>query len=98
MGERVYDPAAVEEYRLFLLELIGELEAEVVPVLATGTLSRAPAFGTAPGAADAASRYLESHAALWRNLQYLRGTLHGLEAALADSEGGETGFHFTFTV
>ncbi|MFB9658971.1 hypothetical protein ACFQS3_12825 [Glycomyces mayteni] len=97
MGERVYDPAAVEEYRLFLLELIGELEAEVVPVLSEGTLSRAPAFGTAPGAADAAARYLESHAALWRNLQYLRGTLHGMEAALAGSEGGDPGFFVAFT-
>ncbi|GAA2299858.1 hypothetical protein GCM10009853_065200 [Glycomyces scopariae] len=95
MGERVYDPAAVEEYRLFLLELIDELEGEVIPVLATGTLSRAPAFGTAPGAADAASRYLEFHAAMWRSLQYLRGTLHGLESALAETEGGDSGFFFT---
>ena len=81
--ERVFDPEAIEEYRLFLLELLDALENQVVPVLSTGTLSRAPAFGTAPGAAQNASgRYLEFHAATWRNLQYLRGTLHGMEAAL----------------
>jgi hypothetical protein len=90
--ERVFDPEAIEEYRLFLLELIETLENQVVPVLGTGTLSRAPAFGTAPGAAEnAAGRYLEFHAATWRNLQYLRGTLHGMEAALAAiaASGGE---------
>jgi hypothetical protein len=96
MGERVYDPAAVEEYRLFLLELIDELEGEVIPVLGTGTLSRAPALGTVPGAAEAAGRYLDFHAAMWRNLQYLRGTLHGMEAALAETEGGDGGIVFAF--
>ncbi|WP_112137198.1 hypothetical protein [Glycomyces dulcitolivorans] len=96
MGERVYDPAAVEEYRLFLLELIDELEGEVIPVLGTGTLSKAPALGTAPGAAEATARYLDFHAAMWRNLQYLRGTLHGMEAALAETEGGDGGIAFTF--
>jgi len=91
--ERVFDPEAIEEYRLFLLGLLDVLENQVVPVLGTGTLSRAPAFGTAPGAAEnAAGRYLEFHAATWRNLQYLRGTLHGMEAALAAvaASGGET--------
>ncbi|MCD0446708.1 hypothetical protein LO763_24115 [Glycomyces sp. A-F 0318] len=89
--ERVFDPEAIEEYRQFLLGLLETLENQVVPVLGTGTLSRAPAFGTAPGAADAAGRYLEFHAATWRNLQYLRGTLHGMEAALAAvaASGGE---------
>lgn len=90
--ERVFDPEAIEEYRLFLLELIETLENQVVPVLGTGTLSRAPAFGTAPGAAEnAAGRYLEFHAATWRNLQYLRGTLHGMETALTAvaASGGE---------
>ncbi|RRR96071.1 hypothetical protein [Glycomyces terrestris] len=86
--ERVFDAEAIEEYRQFLLGLIDQLEGQVVPVLGTGTLSRAPAFGTAPGAADAAGRYREFHAATWRNLQYLRGTLHGMEAALADIAGG----------
>ncbi|SDD67683.1 hypothetical protein [Glycomyces harbinensis] len=90
--ERVFDPEAIEEYRLFLLGLIDTLENQVVPVLGTGTLSRAPAFGTAPGAAEnAAGRYQEFHAATWRNLQYLRGTLHGMEASLAEAAvgGGE---------
>jgi hypothetical protein len=90
--ERVFDPEAIEEYRQFLLELLDTLENQVVPVLGTGTLSRAPAFGTAPGAAEnAAEQYLEFHAATWRNLQYLRGTLHGMEAALAlvAASGGE---------
>ncbi|MEU6248096.1 hypothetical protein [Glycomyces sp. NPDC047010] len=86
--ERVFDAEAVEEYRRFLLGLLDQLEGQVVPVLATGTLSRAPAFGTAPGAADgAAVQYAEFHAATWRNLQYLRGTLHGMEAALAAAAG-----------
>ncbi|MFB9658977.1 hypothetical protein ACFQS3_12855 [Glycomyces mayteni] len=86
--ERVFDAEAVEEYRQFLLGLLDQLEGQVVPVLATGTLSRAPAFGTAPGAADnAAVQYAEFHAATWRNLQYLRGTLHGMEAALAAAAG-----------
>jgi hypothetical protein len=89
--ERVFDAEAVEEYREFLLGLLDQLEGQVIPVLATGTLSRAPAFGTAPGAADnAAGRYQEFHAATWRNLQYLRGTLHGMEAALAEIAGGGT--------
>ncbi|MFG3341407.1 hypothetical protein [Glycomyces sp. NPDC048151] len=90
--ERVFDPEAIEEYRLFLLELLDALENQVIPVLGTGTLSRAPAFGTAPGAAEnAAGQYLEFHAATWRNLQYLRGTLHGMESALAvvAASGGE---------
>ena len=90
--ERVFDPEAIEEYRLFLLELLDALETQVIPVLGTGTLSRAPAFGTAPGAAEnAAGQYLEFHAAAWRNLQYLRGTLHGMEAALTvvAASGGE---------
>jgi len=82
--ERVFDRESIEEYRLFLLELIDALENQVIPVLGTGTLSRAPAFGTAPGAAEnATGQYLEFHAATWRNLQYLRGTLHGMETALA---------------
>ncbi|MEU5872372.1 hypothetical protein AB0A73_12545 [Glycomyces sp. NPDC047369] len=86
--ERVFDAEAVEEYRQFLLGLLDQLEGQVIPVLATGTLSRAPAFGTAPGAADnAAGQYTEFHAATWRNLQYLRGTLHGMEAALAAVAG-----------
>jgi len=90
MGERVFDPAAIEEYRQFLLELVEELEGEVIPVLTTGTLSRAPAFGTAQGAAEnATGQYAEFHAAAWRNLQYLRGTLHGLEEALAATTSGE---------
>ncbi|MQM25734.1 hypothetical protein [Glycomyces albidus] len=89
--ERVFDAEAVEEYRQFLLGLLDQLEGQVIPVLAAGTLSRAPAFGTAPGAADnAAVRYQEFHAATWRNLQYLRGTLHGMEAALAEVAGGGT--------
>ncbi|WP_026924060.1 hypothetical protein [Glycomyces arizonensis] len=87
--QRQFDPEAIEEYRLFLDELIDALENRVLPVLSTGTLSRAPAFGTAPGAAEnAAARYLEFHAATWRNLQYLRGTLHGLEASLAATAAG----------
>lgn len=90
--ERVFDPEAIEEYRLFLLELLDALENQVIPVLGAGTLSRAPAFGTAPGAAEnAAGQYQEFHAATWRNLQYLRGTLHGMEAALTvvAASGGE---------
>jgi hypothetical protein len=90
--ERVFDPEAIDEYRQFLLELLDTLENQVIPVLGTGTLSRAPAFGTAPGAAEnAAGQYREFHAATWRNLQYLRGTLHGMEAALAAvaASGGE---------
>lgn len=100
MGERVFDPEAIEAYRQVLLGLIDELEEQVLPVLATGTLSRAPAFGTAPGAAEnATGQYLGFHAATWRNLQYLRGALHGLEAALAETASGDDGleFHFQFT-
>lgn len=90
MADRVFDPEAIGEYRQFLLELIEELESEVLPVMATGTLSRAPAFGTAPGAAEnATGQYLEFHAAMWRNLQYLRGTLYGLDAALAEMTSGD---------
>jgi hypothetical protein len=90
MADRVFDPEAIGEYRQFLVELIEELENELLPVLATGTLSRAPAFGTAPGAAaNATGQYLEFHAAMWRNLQYLRGTLYGLDAALAATTSGD---------
>ncbi|GAA2125789.1 hypothetical protein [Glycomyces algeriensis] len=90
MADRVFDPEAIGEYRQFLVELIEELENELLPVLATGTLSRAPAFGTAPGAAaNATGQYLEFHAAMWRNLQYLRGTLYGLDAALAETTSGD---------
>lgn len=90
MADRVFDPEAIGEYRQFLLELIEELENEVLPVLATGTLSRAPAFGTAPGAAENATvQYLDFHAATWRNLQFLRGTLYGLDQALAEMTSGD---------
>jgi hypothetical protein len=99
--ERVFDAAAVEEYRRLLLELLEELEDEVIPVLREGALSRAPAFGSAPGAAEhALPRYLGFHAATWRNLQYLRGTLHGLAAALeaaAEEEAeGEAHTYWSF--
>ncbi|WP_199044122.1 hypothetical protein [Glycomyces salinus] len=88
--ERAFDPAAAEEYRQFLLDLLDRLETEVVPVLSEGTLSRAPAFGSAPGATgNAADQYLGFRAVTWRNLQYLRGTLHGLAAALADTATSE---------
>lgn len=98
MGERIFDPEAIGEYRRFLLELIEELENEVIPVMATGTLSRAPAFGTAPGAAEnATGQYLEFHAAMWRHLQYLRGTLYGMDAALAETTSGDdAAFTFEF--
>ncbi|MFC3492739.1 hypothetical protein [Glycomyces rhizosphaerae] len=97
MADRVFDPEAIGEYRQFLLELIEELENEVLPVLATGTLSRAPAFGTAPGAAENATvQYLEFHAATWRNLQFLRGTLYGLDAALAEMTSGDDPVYFDF--
>jgi hypothetical protein len=90
MADRVFDPESIGEYRQFLVELIEELENEVLPVLATGTLSKAPAFGTAPGAAEnALGQYLEFHAAMWRNLQYLRGTLYGLDQALAETTSGD---------
>lgn len=99
--ERVFDAAALEEYRLFLQELLDELENDVIPVLREGTLSRAPAFGSAPGAAEnALPEYLEFHAATWRNLQYLRGTLHGLSAALseaaADAGEGDAAAYWAF--
>jgi hypothetical protein len=89
MADRVFDPEAIGEYRRFLVELIGELEGEVLPVMSAGTLSRAPAFGSAPGAASALGQYLEFHAAMWRHLQYLRGTLYGLDAALAAMASGD---------
>jgi len=97
MGERVFDPASIGEYRQLLLELLDELENDVIPVLGTGTLSRAPALGTAPGAAEATGRYLEFHAAMWRHLQYLRGTLYGMDAALAETTSGDdAAFTFEF--
>lgn len=99
--ERVFDAAAVEEYRQLLQELLEELEGEVIPVLREGSLSRAPAFGSAPGAAERAlPEYLEFHAATWRNLQYLRGTLHGLATALAaaaeEEAAGEAHTYWSF--
>ena len=88
--ERAFDPAATEEYRQFLLDLLDRLETEVIPVLSEGTLSRAPAFGSAPGATgNATAQYLDFRAVTWRNLQSLRGTLHGLAAALADTAVSE---------
>lgn len=83
MSTRAFDPAALERYRQFLAELLDELENEIIPSLSEGDLKKAPAFGTAPGAADnAALEYADFHATTWRNLQYLRGTLHGLIAGL----------------
>lgn len=83
MATRDFDPAALERYRQFLAELLDELEGEIVPTLREGDLKKAPAFGTAPGAAaHAAVEYADFHATTWRNLQYLRGTLHGLIAGL----------------
>jgi hypothetical protein len=80
---RVFDPAALERYQQFLGELIEELEGEIIPSLRDGDLNKAPAFGTAPGAYEnAAKQYAEFHATTWRNLQYLRGTLHGMVAGL----------------
>lgn len=76
---RTFDPAALESYQQFLGELLDELEDEIIPSLRDGSLNKAPAFGTAPGAYENASeQYSEFHATTWRNLQYLRGTLHGM--------------------
>lgn len=47
--ERVFDPEQIEDYRLFLVELLDTLENRVIPVLSTGALSRMPAG--APGSA-----------------------------------------------
>ncbi|THV30112.1 hypothetical protein [Glycomyces paridis] len=83
MSTRAFDSAALERYRQFLAELLEELENEIIPSLRTGDLKKAPAFGTAPGATEhAAVEYADFHATTWRNLQYLRGTLHGLIAGL----------------
>lgn len=83
MATRTFDPAALERYRQFLAELLEELENEIIPSLSDGDLKKAPAFGTAPGAAEvAAVEYADFHATTWRNLQYLRGSLHGLIAGL----------------
>lgn len=90
--QREFDPSAVEEYRQFLQGLLDRLEAEVIPVLSEGTLSRAPAFGSSPGATgNALDQYLGFHAVTWRNLQYLRGTLHGMVAALSETAEAEAG-------
>ena len=83
MAMRAFDPTALERYRQFLAELLEELENEIIPSLRDGALKKAPAFGTAPGAAEtAAVEYADFHATTWRNLQYLRGTLHGMIAGL----------------
>jgi hypothetical protein len=83
MATRTFDPAALERYRQFLAELLDELENEIIPSLRDGTLKKAPAFGTAPGAAEvAAAEYADFHATTWRNLQYLRGSLHGMMTGL----------------
>lgn len=89
---RTFDPAALERYRQFLGELLDELEHEIIPALRDGTLNRAPAFGTAPGAyQNATKQYAEFHETTWRNLQYLRGTLHGMMAGLQTAiENGGT--------
>ncbi|WP_199034226.1 hypothetical protein [Glycomyces salinus] len=90
---RTFDPAALERYRVFLEDLLDELENEIVPVLRDGTLKKAPAFGSTPGAyQNAGEQYAEFHATTWRNLQYLRGTLHGMINGLqhAIDTGGET--------
>lgn len=80
---RTFDPAALERYQQFLGELLDELEHEIIPSLRDGTLNKAPAFGTTPGAYEnAAEQYGEFHATTWRNLQYLRGTLHGMITGL----------------
>ncbi|THV42981.1 hypothetical protein [Glycomyces buryatensis] len=89
---RTFDPAALERYQQFLGELLEELEGEIIPSLRDGTLKKAPAFGSAPGAyQNASEQYAEFHATTWRNLQYLRGTLHGMIAGLqsAIEDGGE---------
>jgi hypothetical protein len=83
MATRTFDPVALERYRQFLGELLEELENEIIPSLRDGALKKAPAFGTAPGAAEVAMvEYADFHATTWRNLQYLRGSLHGLMAGL----------------
>lgn len=83
MAMRAFDPAALERYRQFLAGLLEELENEIIPTLSDGDLKKAPAFGTAPGAAEnATAEYADFHATTWRNLQYLRGTLHGLITGL----------------
>lgn len=83
MATRAFDPAALGRYRQFLAELLDELENEIIPSLRDGALKKAPAFGTAPGAAEvAAVEYADFHATTWRNLQYLRGSLHGMMAGL----------------
>ncbi|WP_100448895.1 hypothetical protein [Glycomyces xiaoerkulensis] len=80
---RTFDPAALERYQQFLGELLDELEQEIIPSLRDGTLKKAPAFGSVPGAYENASgQYAEFHATTWRNLQYLRGTLHGMISGL----------------
>lgn len=83
MATRAFDPAALERYRQFLVELLEELEGDIIPSLREGTLKKAPAFGSSPGATENATvEYADFHATTWRNLQYLRGTLHGLIAGL----------------
>ncbi|RRR99459.1 hypothetical protein [Glycomyces terrestris] len=79
MPARAFDPAALERHRQFLGDLIDELENDILPSLRDGALRKAPAFGTAPGAT---AEYADFHATTWRNLQYLRATLHGLRARL----------------
>ena len=88
MATRTFDPAALERYRQFLAELLDELENEIIPSLRDGALKKAPAFGTAPGAAEvAAVEYADFHATTWRNLQYLRGSLHGMMTGLQTAIG-----------
>lgn len=83
MATRAFDPAALERYQRFLGELLEELENDIIPSLSEGDLKKAPAFGTAPGATEnAAAEYADFHATTWRNLQYLRGTLHGMMSGL----------------
>ncbi|THV41389.1 hypothetical protein [Glycomyces buryatensis] len=78
-NSRTYDPAALERYRQFLGELLEELEGEILPSLDSGTLANAPAFGSGSGGVEhARAEYADFHATTWRNLQYLRGTLHGM--------------------
>lgn len=80
---RTFDPAALARYRQFLRDLLDELEQEIIPSLREGSLNKAPAFGTTPGAhQNAAKQYAEFHETTWRNLQYLRGTLHGMITGL----------------
>ncbi|MFC3493301.1 hypothetical protein [Glycomyces rhizosphaerae] len=83
MATRAFDPTALERYKQFLGDLLAELENDIIPSLSEGDLKKAPAFGTAPGAAEnAAAEYADFHATTWRNLQYLRGTLHGMMSGL----------------